>query len=104
MSSDLSRTAALTNSGTFRDLVRAAVIEHAVNVIGISTSPSTKEQALAARAFYDADSVLRSFVWACADDAAISQSTGVDVDAADVRRVVADVWAIASAAVPNLGV
>jgi hypothetical protein len=102
MSTDLARSATHAADPTFRDLMRAAVVEHAIDVIGVPTDTSrTLAQQLAARILYDPDVVLGAFVRVAANDAAISAAD--DPDPADLRRVTADSWDRVASVVPNLG-
>ena len=103
MSANLARSAALAVDPEFRDLVRAAVAEHAINVVGIPTTSSrTPAQMLAARILYDPDGPLGAFVRAAANDDAISNSTDTPAHA-DLRRIVSGCWDRVAAVVPNLG-
>jgi hypothetical protein len=101
MSSNLSNSVDLAGSSTFRDVVTAAMVEHAAAMI--PASPSTPSEHLAARVVYDAASVATSFVRLAADDPAVSTAGRSSFDPDDVRRVVAEKWATVATVVPNLG-
>jgi hypothetical protein len=102
MSTDLARSATHAADPGFRDLLRAAIVEHAIDVVGIITDTGrTLAQELAARILYDPDVVLGAFVRAAANAAAISAADDPDPD--DLRRVTADCWDRVASVIPNLG-
>lgn len=90
MSADLSATADLYNAVAFRARVRSAVVEYAVAHAG------AKPAGLVAAVLGEPERVERQFAALCADDETVSAAAVVDD--ADLRRVVADKWAVVALA------
>lgn len=108
MSSNLSNSATLHGNAAFRALVRAAMTEKAATAVadnsGNNFSAGVTRRRLGQAVVADPNRYLDIFSALCADDDAIS-ATGdpAQVDPADVRRVVNNLWEPVGSSIPNVG-
>lgn len=103
MSVELAITALLYNATDFRVRVRAAVTEHALELLDAGTTGGAKPDSLAQVVVSDPESMVGRFAALCADDAVISTAANVAaVEDEDLRRVVAARWELLEQSTPGL--
>ena len=108
MSTDLSKTVLLLADATFRERVKAAMLEQAKAIIVSDATANIVEKIvrrqLALAVVADSNARVGPFLQLVADDDAVSGAANATaVTDAQIRAVVVAMWSPIAAAVPNLG-